>query len=243
MLRNQDRPELLLFVGAASARWSDGDGERPGAVRLVAEAAAAGTPSAWLVEGSGGGAEALAGLEPTPWPDAPPLPHPLALQLAREALEMQPDAYGGSDGFGRGRAMPRRPALGARCVVIAATRDACVAGRLAGYRVVGLWGDAEEDLDDASDVSFFELEDDDETVTFDDLYTPGSYWVNPPTPRTVDGLHADPWTGRTVEYGYDANGSARVTDADAAANDDRREWGDSDGLTPQERAILDDLAM
>ena len=36
-------------------------------------------------------------------------------------------------------------------------------------------------------------------MTFDDLYTPGSYWVNPPSPRTVDGRHADPWTGEVVE--------------------------------------------
>ena len=39
-----------------------------------------------------------------------------------------------------------------------------------------------------------------DAVTFDDLYTPGSYWVNPPSPRTVDGRHADPWTGEVVEY-------------------------------------------
>ena len=39
----------------------------------------------------------------------------------------------------------------------------------------------------AADVLFDELDDDWDAVTFDDLYTPGSYWVNPPSPRTVDG--------------------------------------------------------
>ena len=38
MLRNQDRPELLLFVTTNAARWTDGV-ERPGVARLVAEAA------------------------------------------------------------------------------------------------------------------------------------------------------------------------------------------------------------
>ena len=52
----------------------------------------------------------------------------------------------------------------------------------------------------AADVLFDELDDDWDAVTFDDLYTPGSYWVNPPSPRTVDGRHADPWTGEVVEY-------------------------------------------
>ena len=30
-----------------------------------------------------------------------------------------------------------------------------------------------------------ELDDDWDAVTFDDLYTPGSYWVNPPSPRST----------------------------------------------------------
>ena len=47
MLRNQDRPELLLFVTTNAARWTDG-AERPGVARLVAEAADAGTPSLWI---------------------------------------------------------------------------------------------------------------------------------------------------------------------------------------------------
>ena len=55
-------------------------------------------------------------------------------------------------------------------------------------------------IDGAADVLFDELDDDWDAVTFDDLYTPGSYWVNPPSPRTVDGRHADPWTGEVVEY-------------------------------------------
>ena len=95
MLRNQDRPELLIFVGAGAARWSDGT-ERPGVARLVGEAADVGTPSVWLAEG----AVPLEGLDAAPWPaDAPPMPCPQALQDARAAVEVQPDAFGGSDGL------------------------------------------------------------------------------------------------------------------------------------------------
>ena len=36
----------------------------------------------------------------------------------------------------------------------------------------------------AADVLFDELDDAWDAVTFDDLYTPGSYWINPPSPRT-----------------------------------------------------------
>ena len=221
MLRNQDRPELVLFVGAKAYASEDGT-PRPGAARLCAEAKAAGTPSVWLVEDGGDAAAAAAEgpLAATPWPpSAPRAPCPLALQLVRESVAIVPDSYGGSDGFGRGRQMPERAPLAGRCVVVAGDRDSCVAGRSAGMRVVGLVGD--EDLDDASDVSFYELEDEWEVVTFDDLYTPGSYWVNPPTPRSVDGLHVDPNTGTVVEYdAFQAIDVAAVSDAEQRILDD-----------------------
>ena len=71
----------------------------------------------------------------------------------------------------------------------------------------------------AADVLFDELDDDWDAVTFDDLYTPGSYWVNPPSPRTVDGRHADPWTGEVVEY--DMSGAV-VSSVEAETNRRRR---------------------
>ena len=70
--------------------------------------------------------------------------------------------------------MPAREPLPARCVVIAPSRAAAIAGRSAGMRVVGLCSEAEGTLDGAADVLFDELDDDWDAVTFDDLYTPGT---------------------------------------------------------------------
>lgn len=64
MLRNQDRPELLLFVSSNAARWSDGSA-RPGVERLVGEAADAGTPSIWICEDD---PKSVGSLEPMPSP-------------------------------------------------------------------------------------------------------------------------------------------------------------------------------
>ena len=232
MLRNQDRPELLLFVTTNAARWTDGV-ERPGVARLVAEAKDAGTPSIWICEDD---PKAVGGLEPTPWPNAPSLPCPQALQDARASIEIEPDGFGGGMGGAggtRGRKMPAREPLPARCVVIAPSRAAAIAGRSAGMRVVGLCSEAEVTLDGAADVLFDELDDDWDAVTFDDLYTPGSYWVNPPSPRTVDGRHADPWTGEVVEYDM----SGAVVSA-VEAEDESVEDGE---LSAAERAILADI--
>ena len=106
MLRNQDRPELLLFVTTNAARWTDG-AERPGVARLVAEAADAGTPSLWICADD---PKPVGGLKPTPWPaNAPALPCPQALQDARASLEIEPDGFGGGMGGAggtRGRKMP-----------------------------------------------------------------------------------------------------------------------------------------
>ena len=175
MLRNQDRPELLLFVTTNAARWTDGSA-RPGVERLVAEAADAGTPSLWICEDD---PKPVGGLEPTPWPNAPSLPCPQALQDARASIEIEPDGFGGGMGGAggtravsseeasrrwrldvshhpitpagtRGRKMPAREPLPARCVVIAPSREAAIAGRSAGMRVVGLCSEAEVTLDGAA---------------------------------------------------------------------------------------------
>ena len=106
MLRNQDRPELLLFVTTNAARWTDGSA-RPGVERLVAEAKDAGTPSMWICESE---TEPVGSLKPTHWPaNAPALPCPQALQDARASIEIEPDGFGGGMGGAggtRGRKMP-----------------------------------------------------------------------------------------------------------------------------------------
>lgn len=231
MLRNQDRPELLLFVSSNAARWSDGSA-RPGVERLVGEAADAGTPSIWICEDN---PKPVGSLKPTPWPaTAPALPCPQALQDARASIEIVPESFGGGMGGAGGtrdRQMPAREPLPARCVVIAPSREAAIAGRSAGMRVLGLCSEAEVTLDGAADVLFDELDDDWDAVTLDDLYTPGSYWVNPPSPRTVDGRHADPWTGEVVTYDM----SGGVVSSIAEEEDDDGE------LSAAERAILADI--
>ena len=202
MLRNQDRPELVLLVGS-EAVVSSGR-VRPGLGRILEEARSAGTPAVWVVHEAP--ASVSIDAEVFLWPSQT-LRSPGTLQRARESLEIAPDAYGGSDGFGRGRSPAKRCPLAARCVVLAASVDACCAGRAAGMRVVGVGDDPS--LETAADVYFADLDDPDFYCSFDDLYTPGSYWINPPVPRTLDGLHCDPETGDTLEY-YGAQGDARI---------------------------------
>ncbi|KAJ8598253.1 hypothetical protein CTAYLR_005484 [Chrysophaeum taylorii] len=226
MLRNRDRPELLLFVGRETVL--DGRDLCPGVARIVDEARGAGTPAVWLADE----ASPTRGLESVGWPCEDPLPCPRALQLARESMVIEPDAFGGSDGFGRGRTPAKRPPLAARCVVFSASRDGCVAARSAGMRAVGVG----QGFEDVSDVFFGDLDgtDDGWACDFDDLYTPGSYWINPPVPRTVDGNHCDPYTGAGVAYSAFGD---RIVDAAAASSDDI-----DDQLTDAERAILSDLS-
>ena len=194
MLRNQDRPELLLIIGQAAM---DDGRPRAGLERLIKEARSASTPAVWLVDG-----ESI-NLGCKTMPLTEPLPSPRGLQIARESFEIIPDAFGGSDGFGRIQNTAPRAPLAARCVVFAADVDACAAGKAAGMRVVGLG-----QLDDYADVCFSDLDDPDWGCAFDDLYTPGSFWVNPPVPRTLNGMHCDPLTGRQVSY--DPAGSASL---------------------------------
>uniref|UniRef100_A0A7S3JP83 Uncharacterized protein n=1 Tax=Aureoumbra lagunensis TaxID=44058 RepID=A0A7S3JP83_9STRA len=197
MLRNQDRPELLLFVGKSSVLDNTA-----GVKRLVGEANDASTPCVWLTREEI--SSPISNLKATAWPKkTQPLPSPAGLQIIRDSFQIEPDGFGGSSGFGRQLPLPSRPPLPQRCVVFAAEFDACVAGRAAGMRVVGLGDDSL--LGSASDVVFYDLDDDDWWCTFDDLYTPGSYWVNPPVPRTVDGYHCDPYTGERIQYTSDGS--------------------------------------
>lgn len=237
MLRNRDRPELLVFVGQHVVVDAQGV-VQPGVARLVTEAADAETPSLWLVSGEASSTRP-AGLVAVQWPEATePLPCPSALQTLRQAITIIPDAFGGADGFGRGQAQAARSPLPARCIVLSADRDGCIAGRAAGMRVVGV-GDG---LDDAADVVFYDLDGEEGGFAchFDDLYTPGSYWINPPVPRTVDGHHCDPVTGARIMYsafGTRIEVTERLHDGAAVSADDDA----SLELTEAERALLADL--
>ena len=128
MLRNQDRPELLIFATTNAARWTDGASGRG---REVAERA--GTPSIWICESE---TEPVGSLEPTPWPNAnaPALPCPQHCKT-RASIEIEPDGFGGGMGGAggtRGRKMPAREPLPARCVVIAPSREAAIGGGVPG---------------------------------------------------------------------------------------------------------------
>ncbi|KAJ1451921.1 hypothetical protein M885DRAFT_528327 [Pelagophyceae sp. CCMP2097] len=225
MVRNRDRPELLIVVGRECQLHADG------LARLAREAAEVQTPTVWLDHADGAiGEDALLVMIPAAQWDAD-VPRPTVLQRCRESFDIEPDAFGGSDGFGANRRpQPRRQPLACRCVVLSTSREAIVAGRAAGMRAVGLV--ASEDVADVADVWFDDL--DAEAATFDDFYTPGSFWANPAVPRTVEGLHADAWTGEVTRYdGFDQVSPPRPTERP------RAEGAQGDA---ELRAILDGLA-
>lgn len=129
--------------------------------------------------------------------------------------KIDPRAFGGSSGFGRGQWVePRRRPLPARSVVFIAgdnvstssnsgfpkVKDRCDAARAAGCRVIYL-----ENLDDTTQHL---IEDDSlaislcdaiidsfgndnprdiQPITLDAVSTPGDYWLNPPNPRDDKG--------------------------------------------------------
>ena len=208
MLRNVDRPELLIFTSALVAN------DR-GAPRLIGEALEAGTPVVFLkgypgVEGGGFDAAAdVLGPSSVSVVDmtaegVPRPPHPGMLSALRHSLSVMPDGFGGSGGFGTQRADPPRPPLAARCVCFDDTVTGCYAARAAGMRAVGVHPafDDVAGLEAACDVVFASIGDLDageaEVIYFDDLYTPGSFWLNPALPRDADGNRCDPDTGPTT---------------------------------------------
>ena len=85
-----------------------------------------------------------------------------------------------------------------------------------------------------------------ETV-YSHRYTPGSYWINPPQPRSVDGRHTDPYTGAIVEFDM----SGHVIEVEEDGRKTRRgnvvevseDGAESDELSAAERAILEGLSM
>ena len=150
MVRNIDTPEALIFYGVRTVFAAD-NALRRGVARLVAEAAEVGTRCILLTEQTPG-ADAEALLAACAAPDLPQdlyvfaaaqpawhAPNPGALISATEAVEVQPEGFGGSHGFGKRPPEQPRPPLPKHCVVFvqgARSRRRCVAARQAGMRVL-----------------------------------------------------------------------------------------------------------
>jgi beta-phosphoglucomutase-like phosphatase (HAD superfamily) len=112
-------------------------------------------------------------------------PNPKDLWDAIHSIEINPRGFGGSSGFGRKAADPRRSPLPKHCVVLCHTVDQCRAARYAGMRVLCLADNALADaiIDDGGSW---------ESIGMDDIATPGSFWLNPPHPKDDEGNAVDP---------------------------------------------------
>ena len=208
MLRNVDPPELIVITSASVA-------EDRGAARLVAEAADAGCLATYLIHSESreedivyaGARSSSLGLavHDLRGDSLPPPPHPAVLSTLRRSIEVQPEGFGGSGGFGQRAADPPRAPLAPYCVALVADRACALAARAAGMRSVAVhpaW-EKQEGLEAACDVVFPTLGEgeDDEHVYCEDLFTPGSFWLNPASPRDEEGNSVDPDTGEPPENG------------------------------------------
>lgn len=109
-----------------------------------------------------------------------------------KCITIQPKGFGGSSGFGTKSADPERPPLSRHCVVLCTTIEQCRAARAVGMRCVSL---TDNDIADAviglgGDV----IDEDDgwQSITMDDIATPGSFWLNVCHPRDDEGNTVDP---------------------------------------------------
>ena len=152
---------------------------------------------------------------------------------------------GGLGGFGSNNQIepPRNPKA-AYCIVFSDTPEACLAARAAGIRTVGVAGeedvDVDEALESAADVVF--EWDEAGSIVLDDLYTPGSFWLNPPTPRDADGnwCDADWGPGDLARDGMGTPGKeAADHEVEVVVSPSARE---AMSLTSAEQAILDELS-
>ena len=121
-------------------------------------------------------------------------PNPKDLWEAIHSIVVQPRGFGGSSGFGSKAPDPVRSPLPCHCVVLCDTIDQCRAARYAGMRVLCLNDNSIADgvmnfgdYDDTSTVprNFWE------SITVDDITTPGSFWLNPPQPKDDEGNGVD----------------------------------------------------
>lgn len=128
-------------------------------------------------------------------------PSPGALLDSIASVKIEPRGFGGSSGFGTKYADPVRSPLPKHCVVFVDsesgsryTRNRCSASRMAGMRVIYVESNGTCDAEDLVDgvVSSIGEENDWDIVTLDSISTPGSFWLNPPSPRDNDGNQVNP---------------------------------------------------
>jgi hypothetical protein len=121
-------------------------------------------------------------------------PNPRDLWESIHSIVVQPRGFGGSSGFGSKAPDPVRSPLPCHCVVLCDTIDQCRAARYAGMRVLCLSDNSIADgvmnfgdYDNTSTVprNFWE------SITIDDIATPGSFWLNPPQPKDDEGNGVD----------------------------------------------------
>ena len=181
-------------------------------------------------------------------------PSPAFLLDSLGSVQIDPRAFGGSSGFGRGQWIePRRSPLPARSVVFIAgdnvstssnsgfptVKDRCDAARAAGCRVIYL-----ENLDDTTQHL---IEDDSlaislcdaiidsfgndnprdiQPITLDAVSTPGDYWLNPPNPRDDKGNAVS--VDELVEWFRSERESNTVEDTSCVAEEVNQEMSEDE---------------
>lgn len=177
MVRNIDLPECILFYGRESFRTED-----YGFESLMNECQETDTAVVLLDDGekSFQTPEIMKDKPFHVFPSQYPPPNPYDILHILESLTIQPKPFGGSAGFGQKLPDPPRAPLAARTVIVCQTREATQAGRAVGTRVLSL---EDNDLADAvvDEIDFW----------LDDIATPGSFWLNPPSPRDDEGNKVD----------------------------------------------------
>ena len=186
MLRNIDRCELLIATQSSLAY-----SESP---PLLAEALEQGISLALLCRACDGSADSDAA--PAVFDAA--IRHlytgslsPRVFSDLRRRFQIQPDGFGGSDGFGRAPTQASRAPLASRTVVLVAEIDECVNARAAGMRAVAvpaMDGYVCSDLEGVADAVVDSIDE----LYLDDLSTPGAYWLNTMVPTAPAGGMADP---------------------------------------------------
>lgn len=256
MIRNTDKPELLIWTSANVLR-------DPGTIRLAQEASEVNTELGLVLPQPLERIEALLvdALPDSPhirarfrcWSSTdnqcPPAPHPRALSLFRQSMIIEPDGFGGNSGFGTTRQDPAREPFAKWTVVLSDTRQGLLQARAAGMRCLGISRSWDEDgLESAADTVFETLGEEggeDEVVYLDDLYTPGPLWLNPPCPRDAHGNWCDPDEG--PQNTCEETTLQQEEEQQELQEGGKDEPGDISGLdvkiqlTPEELAILRDL--